>query len=199
MMRREVMMLYLILGLMIFLGAHSIRVVADPWRVATIARIGEGRWKGLYSLASLVGLVLIIWGYGQARLDPIVLWHPPIWTRHLAAPLTLVAFILVAAGNVPGTRIRARLGSPMVLGVKVWAFAHLMANGTLAAVVLFASFLLWAIVAFASARRRDRESGTQYPVGTIWRDIGAIVGGTLAWLLFAFYLHGLLIGVRPFG
>src|SRR5579864_9056319 len=78
--RREVMMLYLVLGLIIFLGAHSIRVVADPWRMATIARIGEGRWKGLYSLASLVGLVLIIWGYGQARLDPIVLWHPPIWT-----------------------------------------------------------------------------------------------------------------------
>ena len=192
-------MTYLILGLILFLGVHSLRIVANPWRTEMRERIGEGAWKGVYSLISLAGLALIIWGYGHARMEPVVLWHPPVWTRHLAAPLTLVAFILVAAGNVPGTRIRARLGSPMVLGVKIWAFAHLIANGTLAAVVLFGSFLLWAIVDFASARRRDRAAGTVYPTGPISRDIGAVVGGIVAWALFAFYLHGLLIGARPMG
>jgi uncharacterized membrane protein len=190
---------YLVLGLVIFLGVHSVRIFADPWRTAQIARIGDGRWKGLYTIASLIGLALIVWGYGQVRLNPVVLWHPPLWTRHLAAPLTLIAFILIVAGNMPGTRIRARLGSPMVLGVKLWAFAHLLANGTLAAVVLFGSFLLWAVADFASARRRDRAAGTVYPVGSIGRDIAAVVVGVIAWALFAFYLHGLLIGVRPLG
>jgi uncharacterized membrane protein len=188
---------YLILGLVLFLGAHSVRIFADPWRRAQIARIGEGPWKGIYSLVSLVGFALIIWGYGQARMNPVVLWHPPTWARHLAASLTLIAFVLVVAGNLPGTRIRAWLGSPMVLGVKIWAFAHLLANGTLAAAVLFGSFLLWAIVDFASARRRDRAAGTVYPHGSLHRDVMAVAIGVIAWALFAFYLHGLLIGVSP--
>jgi uncharacterized membrane protein len=190
---------YLILGLVLFLGAHSVRIFADSWRRAQIARIGEGRWKGFYSLVSLIGLALIIWGYGQARMNPVVLWHPPIWTRHLAAPLTLIAFVLIVAGNLPGTRIRAWLGSPMVLGVKIWAFAHLLANGTLASAVLFGSFLLWAVVEFASARRRDRAAGTVYPQGSLRRDVMAALIGVIAWALFAFYLHGLLIGVSPMG
>jgi uncharacterized membrane protein len=190
---------YLVLGLVLFLGAHSVRIFADPWRRVQIARIGEGPWKGLYSLVSLIGLVLIIWGYGQARMNPVVLWHPPIWTRHLAAPLTLIAFVLIVAGNLPGTRIRAWIGSPMVLGVKIWAFAHLLANGTLASAVLFGSFLLWAVLDFASARRRDRAERTVYPHGSAGRDVMAVAIGVIAWVLFAFYLHGLLIGVRPLG
>ena len=192
-------MIYLILGLVFFLGVHSVRVVADDWRTAQIARIGEGPWKGLYSLASLVGLALIIWGYGQARLDPVLLWIPPLWTRYLAAPLTLLSFVLVTAAYVPGTRIKAWLGSPMVLGVKLWAFAHLMANGTLAAAVLFGSFLLWAVVVFASERKRDRAAGVVYPKGSLARDAVAAAIGIAAWVLFAFWLHGWWIGVRPFG
>jgi uncharacterized membrane protein len=192
-------MAYLILGLILFLGVHSVRVVADDWRTARIARIGEGPWKGLYSLVSLAGFVLITWGYGQARLDPVVLWSPPPWTHYLAAPLTLLTFILIAAAYVPGTRIRGWLGSPMLLGVKLWAFAHLIANGTLASVVLFASFLVWAVVAFASERRRDRAAGVVYPKGSLARDAVATVIGAAAWVLFAFWLHGLWIGVRPFG
>jgi uncharacterized membrane protein len=192
-------MIYLILGLILFLGVHSVRVVADDWRTAQIMRIGEGPWKGIYSLASLGGFALIVWGYSQARLDPVLLWNPPTWTRHLAAPLTLLAFVLVAAAYVPGTRLKAWLGSPMVLGVKLWAFAHLIANGKLAAVVLFGSFLLWAIVVFASERRRDRAAGTVYPKGSLVRDALAAAVGAAAWGLFAFWLHGLWIGVRPFG
>ena len=192
-------MIYLILGLIVFLGVQSMRIVANDWRTAQIARLGEGPWKGLYSLASLVGLVLIVWGYGQARLDPVVLWNPPEWTRHLAAVLTLLAFVLVTAAYVPGTRIKAWLGSPMVVGVKLWAFAHLIANGTLAAVVLFGSFLVWAVVDFASERRRDRAAGVVYPKGSLARDAVATVIGVVAWVLFAFWLHGWWIGVRPFG
>ncbi len=102
--------------------------------------------------------MLLVWGYGQARLDPVVLWNPPLWMRYVAALLTLPAFVLVVAGNMRGTRMKAALGHPMVLGVKLWAFAHLIANGTLAAAVLFGSFLVWAIVDFASLRRRDPRS-----------------------------------------
>lgn len=191
-------MLALLAGLVIFLGAHSVRIVADPWRARTIARLGAGPWKGLYSLVSAVGLVLIVWGYGQARLDPVVVWVPPVWTRHLAAVLVLPAFVLIAAGNMRGTRLKARLGHPMVLGTKLWAFAHLIANGMLADVVLFGSFLAWAIVDYASARRRDRAAGVTYPPGTLKRDAIAVVAGTLAWAIFGFWLHLPLIGVRPF-
>lgn len=192
-------MTILILGLLIFLGAHSVRIFADGWRTRQLARLGEGKWKGLYSVVSAVGLVLIVWGYGLARAEPTVLWMPPLWTRHVAALLTVPAFILIVAAYVPGNRIKAGLGHPMVAGVKVWAFAHLLANGTLAGVILFGAFLAWAMADFASARRRDRRAGTVYPAGTIARDAVAVIVGLIAWAAFAFYLHGWLIGVRPFG
>jgi uncharacterized membrane protein len=192
-------MIALITGLLLFLGAHSVRIVADDWRSARIASIGEKKWKGLYSLVALAGFALIIWGYGQARLDPIVVWSPPLWTRHAASLLVLPAFVLIAAGNMRGTRIKAALGHPMVLGTKLWAFAHLLANGMLADVVLFGSFLAWAIVDYVSARRRDRAAGTVYPPGTLARDTLAVAIGVVAWAIFGFWLHGPLIGVRPFG
>lgn len=189
----------LIFGLLLFLGAHSVRVVADGWRTRQIARLGLGPWKGLYAVASALGLVLVVWGYGLARAQPVILWAPPVWTRHLAALLTAVAFVLLAAAYVPGNRIKAAIGHPMVAGVKVWALAHLLANGTLAAAVLFGAFLVWAVVLFASARRRDRTAGRRYPAGTLARDAMTVVIGLVAWTLFAFLLHAWLIGVRPFG
>jgi uncharacterized membrane protein len=189
----------LIVGLLIFLGTHSVRIFAEDWRARQIARLGEGKWKGLYSVVSAVGLVLIVLGFGLARSEPTFLWTPPLWTRHAAALLTVPAFILVAAAYVPGNRIKARLGHPMVAGVKVWAFAHLLANGTLAGVVLFGAFLAWAVADFASARRRDRRAGTVYPSGSLARDAVAAIVGLVAWAVFAFFLHGWLIGVRPFG
>ena len=191
-------MLALLAGLVLFLGVHSVRIVADGWRSAQIARIGALPWRGLYSLASLVGLVLIVWGYGQARLDPVILWDPPAWTRYVTSLLVLPAFILIVAGNLRGTKMKTALGHPMVLGTKVWAFAHLLSNGTLADVVLFGGFLTWAIVDYASARRRDRAAGTVYPPGSMSRDAVAIVIGVAAWVVFGWWLHGPLIGVRPF-
>jgi len=192
-------MILLLLGLLLFLGIHSVRIYAAPWRTAQIARVGEGKWKGVFSLVSLVGFFLIVWGFGQARLDPLVLWHPPVWTRHVAALLTFVAFVLIAAAYVPGTWIKAAIGHPMVAGVKVWAVAHLIANGVLADVVLFGGFLVWAIAAFAASRKRDREAGTVYPAGSLSRDaIASLIGG-IAWIVFALWLHLRLIGVQPLG
>jgi uncharacterized membrane protein len=192
-------MTLLLLGLVLFLGVHSIRIVADDWRTQQIAARGEGAWKGIYALVAVAGLVLMIYGYGMARLDPLVLWNPPVWTRHLAALLTLPAFILIFAAYVPGTHIKAKVGHPMVLGTKLWAFAHLIANGNLADVLLFGGFLVWAIVLFAKSRRRDRAAGTTYAAAGAARDVMAVVGGTGFWAVFAMLLHTLLIGVAPFG
>jgi uncharacterized membrane protein len=192
-------MTVLILGLVIFLGTHSVRIFADGWRTRQIARMGEFPWKGVYSLASIVGFVLIVYGYGLARAQPMSLWAPPVWGRHLAGLLNLIAFVLIAAAYVPRNAIKARMGHPMVLGVKVWAFAHLLSNGMAHAVLLFAAFLVWAVADFTAARRRDREAGTVYPVGTTGRTAAVVVAGLVAGGVFAFALHGWLIGVRPFG
>lgn len=188
----------LILGLVLFLGAHSVRIVAGDWRDAQLARLGEKRWKAAYSIISAAGLALIVWGYGMARVDSPVLWSTPPWTRHLAALLTLPAFILLVAAYLPGSHLKAAVGHPMVAGVKLWALAHLLAKGTPAAATLFGAFLVWAVVDFVSARKRDRVAGQTYPVCCWTRDATVIALGLLAWTLFALYGHAWLIGVRPF-
>jgi uncharacterized membrane protein len=188
----------LILGLVLFLGAHSVRVFAGNWRDAQVARLGEARWKGIFTLVSLAGFGLILYGFGLARTETALLWLPPYWTRHLAALLTLPAFILLVAAYVPGSHIKAMVGHPMVAGVKIWALAHLLANGKLADVMLFSAFLAWAIVDFVSARRRDRLAGRSYAALGWSRDVAVIAIGIVAWLLFARYGHLWLIGVRPF-
>ena len=190
-------MVFLVLGLVLFLGVHSVRIVADGWRTQTLARMGEMPWKGLYSLVSAVGLALIVWGYGIARQQPVVLWVPPLGMRHAAALLTLIAFVLLAATYVPRNGIKARLHHPMALGVKVWALAHLLSNGNLADVLLFGSFLLWAVLSFRAARQRDRAINTVYAPGTAAGTGGAVVVGAAAWVGFAFWAHAWLIGVAP--
>lgn len=186
----------LILGLAIFLGVHAIRIFADGWRDARRAAMGEMAWKGAYSLLSLIGLVLIVVGYGQARLSPTVLWVSPTWAAHLAALLTLLSFVLLVATYVPGNAIKQRLKHPMILGVKVWALAHLLANGTLADLILFGSFLVWAVLCFRSARRREPApaTGRVSPLATAL----TVAIGLGAWAAFAMWGHAALIGVRPF-
>lgn len=192
-------MAILILGLVVFLATHSIRIVADDWRARQVARLGLRTYKNLYSVVALVGFVLIVWGYGLARTEPVVIWSPPVWTRHVAALINLPAFILLAAANVKSNSIKAAVGHPMVLGVKVWAFAHLIANGTLADVALFGAFLVWSIADFAVARRRDQREGTVHPGGTAARNAMALIAGVVVWVAFAFWLHVWLIGAAPFG
>ena len=192
-------MALLILGLVLFLGVHSVRIFADDWRSRQLARLGEQRWKAFYTLASLVGFVLIVWGFGLARQQPVLLYVPPMWLRHLNALFTLLAFILVVAAYVPANHLKARVGHPMLAGVKTWAFGHLLATGMLHDVVLFGAFLLWAGIDFLSSRRRDRAAGVTYPAGTLKGDIIIVVAGVIAWAVFAYWLHGWLIGVKPMG
>ena len=192
-------MMLLIAGLILFLGVHSTRVFANDWRTALIAKRGEGAWKGIYSGLSLAGFVMLVYGYGLARQSPVVLWTPPVAMRHVAALLTLVSFVMLAAAYVPRNSIKAKLRHPMVLGTKVWAFAHLLANGNLADVLLFGAFLVWAVLNFRAARQRDRAQGIVYPAGTTSGTAITVAAGVVAWLVFALWLHGLLIGVRPFG
>ena len=147
----------LVLGLIVFLGVHSVRIFAEDWRTRGIARWGEVGWKGLYSALSLIGFALIVWGFAQARLH-----------------------------------------HPMILGVKLWAFGHLLATGTLADLVLFGAFLLWAVLDCRAARRRDRALGTVYAPGTMGPTAIAVLVGVVAWAAFAFWLHAAWIGVAPF-
>lgn len=193
-------MLLLIIGLVIFLGLHSLRIFAEPSRSRLIERFGEGGFKGIYSVVSIIGFILIWYGYSQARLAPSMVWNPPMATRHVATVLTLLSFIVLFAAYVPRNRIKRAIGHPMVIAVKIWAFAHLLANGMLADIVLFGSFLIWAALDFRAARGRDKAAGYVRPAEvSSMADIVTVVGGMVAWTVFAIWLHGWLIGVKPFG
>ena len=189
-------MLYLVLGLVVFLGTHSLRIGGDARRDALRARLGEARFKTAYSLLSVSGLILVVYGFGVARETPLVLWTPPAGVRHLTFLLTLIAMVLMVAAYVPRNSIRARLRHPMVLSVKVWALAHLLVNGTLAHLVLFGGFLLWSVLVFRASRQRDRALEIEYPAGEVVPTAITAGLGLLLWLVMLGWLHGILIGVR---
>jgi uncharacterized membrane protein len=190
-------MALLILGLVLFLGTHAFTMAREP-RAALIARVGEGPYKGLYAALSIAGFVLIAVGFGRYRAAGYIpVWDPPVWTRHLALLLVWPAFIMVVAAYVPG-RIKQTLKHPMLAGVKLWAVAHLLANGDLGSILLFGAILIWAILARISVKRRDevRDHGgpATFPAGPR-NDLIAIAVGTVIWLAFLFQLHTWLIGV----
>ena len=190
----------LVLGLVLFLGLHSTRIFAEGWRTQTMESFGEKEYKLLYSVLSIAGFALLVWGYGLARHNPVILWNqPPVWTRHLASLLTLMAFVLLVAAYVPGNAIKAKLRHPMILGVKVWALAHLISNNTLADLLLFGSFLVWAVLDYRAARRRERTLATVIDAGPLSRTILTVVVGVVAWAVFAMWAHRVLIGVSPLG
>ena len=192
-------MIYLIIGLILFLGTHSARIFAEDSRQRLIAEGGLLKFKIAYAIVSIIGLALIVWGYGQTRFDPVYLWFPPIWTKHLAALLTLPAFVLLIAAYLPASKIKAMIGHPMTAGVKLWALSHVLSNGTLADVLLFGSFLAWSIAAFSSARKRDRAEA-KTPVAGKWaNDAIAVIAGVVVWFVFARYLHAMLFGIAPLG
>ncbi len=189
----------LILGLVLFLGIHSVRIFADGARSRFIARHGAGAWKGVYSLLSGLGLAAIVWGYAAARAEPLQLWAAIPGMRHLAGLLVLLAFILMAAAYVPGNGLKARLHHPMLLSVKLWALAHVLARPTLAALLLFGGFLLWSVLAFRAARQRDRAAGTVYASGRAGPTVVTVLVGAAAWYGFVFWVHGAWLGIRPLG
>lgn len=191
-------MAILVLGIIIFLGMHLVRVVAPGFRAGIIESRGKGTWMGLYTIVSLVGLCLIIYGFGQARGETGMLYNPPIFLRHIALLLMLVAFIVLAAGSLPAGRIAVALKHPQVLSIKIWALAHLLANGETSSVLLFGSFLAWAVILRISLKRRERAGEKVLPVFKSARnDVLAVVIGLVAFVLFVWKLHELLIGVQP--
>jgi uncharacterized membrane protein len=188
-------MTLLIVGLLIFLGVHSLSIVAPAWRDAQFAQRGEGAWKGLYSVVSLVGFVLIVIGYGQARLAPVVLYEPPAYLRHLTLLLMVPVFVLLLAAYLPG-RIKAAAKHPMLLAVKIWATAHLLVNGNLADVLLFGVFLVWSVADRIPLKRRAPRPLPGAPSGP-WNDAIALAGGLLLYVAFVAWGHRWLIGVSP--
>lgn len=187
----------LVLGLVVLLGGHSIHLVAPGWQAAQRGRLGQRKWRLIYSLVSLVGLALVVWGYAMARHRPVLLWVPSPGMRHLTALLVLLAFILFAAGDVPRNSIKAALRQPAIVGVLVWAAAHLLANGMLADLLLFGSFLAWAALDLVVTRRREAGVGETYPAGTLKGNLITVASGAAIWAVVALWLHEWLIGVRP--
>ncbi len=190
-------MTLLAIGLIVFLGTHAFSMARGS-RASLIGRIGEGPYKGLYSLASLAGIVLISIGYGQYRAAGYIpVWDPPVWTRHLSLLLVWFAFVFFVAAYLPG-RIKRTLKHPMLAGLKVWALAHLLANGDLGSILLFGALLAWGVAARISVKRRDevRDHAGPAAAPSGWRNDGlALAVGTVAYVLFAFWLHPWLIGV----
>ena len=191
-------MLVFVVGLIVFLGVHSVSIAAPQWRVATIGRIGERPWKGLYSLAAGVGLALLIVGYGMARREPVVLYTPPAALRHVALLLMLPVFPLLFAAYLPG-RIRNAAKHPMLLAVKFWATAHLLANGSLTDVVLFGAFLAWAVADRISVKRRSTAEAHDVRAAppSAYNDAIALLAGLLVYVVFLWRAHRWLIGVSP--
>src|SRR5690349_18591752 len=190
-------MIYLIVGLVVFLGIHSVEIISPSIRSNAVARIGEKPWKGIYSLLSIVSFVLLIYGYGIARQHPVLVYAPPVWTRHLTALLMLPVFPLLFAAYMPG-RIKTALKHPMLAAIKFWALAHLLSNGMLADVLLFGGFLAWAVADRISMKRRVARPVHGAPPSKL-NDVIAVVGGLVAYVIFALWLHVRLIGVAPFG
>jgi len=189
-------MAVLIIGLALFLGVHSIALAAPDFRSRAIARMGEGPWKGLYAAVSAVGFVLILYGFHLARRFPVLLYTPPVWMRHVTALLMLPVFPLFIAAYLPG-RIKAAMKHPMLAAVKFWALAHLLANGTLADMLLFGGFLAWAVTDRISLKRRVQTAPT-VSAGR-FNDAIAVVLGLALYVFFIAWAHVRLFGVSPLG
>jgi uncharacterized membrane protein len=187
-----------ILGLAAFLGGHAF-VTFRAERAGVIARVGEGPYKGLFSLLALIGIILISYGFGQYRAaGEIAIWNPPTWTRHVTVALMWPAVICVVAAYVRGD-IQRVLKHPMLVGVKLWAVAHLIANGDLGGIILFGSILAWAVFDRITLKRRSDPGAPAIPNGGRRNDIIAVVVGTLLYLALGFWFHPYLIGLPVFG
>lgn len=188
----------MILGLVIFLGGHLVTTMRER-RAALIARFGENAYKGVYSLVSAVGIALIVYGFARYRANEwIELWSPPAWTKHLAALLVLFAMIMLVAAYARG-HIYMTLKHPMLAGVKLWALAHLLANGDLGSVILFGSVLAWAVIDRVSLKRRTDPGAPPIPVGGMRNDVIAVFGGVALYAVLGWWFHPYVIGVPAFG
>jgi uncharacterized membrane protein len=186
-----------ILGLVLFLGAH-VFVSMRNRREVLISSMGRGAYLGLFSLVSIVGLVLIGFGFAWYRTAGFIpLWYPPAWTRHIVVALMWPASVAVVAAYIPGN-IKRVLKHPMLVGVKIWAAAHLCANGDLGGIILFGAVLVWAVYDRITLKHRADPGAPPIPVGGWRNDIIAIVVGTILYLALGFAFHPVVIGVPAF-
>ncbi len=190
-------MAILLLGLVIFLGLHSTRIVSESGRARAIARFGEGPWKGVYSALSVIGFVLIVWGFARARYDAPQVWTPPAGARHITMLLMLIALILLASFGFKRSHIAVITHHPMLWAVLLWSVGHLFANGSAADLVLFGAFLVWSVADLASSYARDRRDGLVYPAPELRATVGAVVVGLVVYALLIGGLHLWLFGVSP--
>lgn len=191
-------MLLLIIGLVLFLGAHSVKVWGAPIRTAAIAKLGDNGFKGVYSLVSLAGIVLIVQGFGPAWTASSNLYVPPAGARHGGTLITLIGMVAFVAAYVPNNHIKARIRHPQFFGTGLWALGHLLSNGRTAEVLLFGGFFAWFAVGFPAAYLRD--ANTAFPAPKLGMTALAVILGIGLWAAFAFGgLHVWLFGVAPFG
>jgi uncharacterized membrane protein len=186
----------LIVGLIVFLGVHSVAVVSPGLRSRAVGGMGDMAWKGLYSLVSVAGFVMICYGFGLARETPVILYSPPVWLRHVALLVMLPVFPLLIAAYLPG-RIKTAAKHPMLAAVKFWALAHLLANGSLADVLLFGGFLIWAVMDRISFKRRPVQAALRTAPPGPWNDVIAVVLGLGIYALLIGWAHARLFGVSP--
>jgi uncharacterized membrane protein len=187
----------LILGLIVYIAPH-VFVTRREARAAAVARLGEWPYKGLFSLISIIGVILIGWGFARYRASGYIpVWSPPDWTRHVAVALMWPAIVFFVAAYIPGN-IKRTLKHPMLVGVKLWAFAHLLANGDLGSIILFGGILAWAVFDRISLKHRTDPGAPPIPVGGWGNDVAAVIVGTLVYLALGFLFHPLVIGVPAF-
>ncbi len=191
---RACLMLVFIIGLVLFLGVHCVSIVARPWRDRMLGTLGANGWRGAYSVVALIGLVLIIWGWGDARAAAPLLYEPPVWIKHLTALLMLFSALAMGVYMVPAGRLKPMLKHPMLLSVKIWAFAHLLANGDLASLLLFGTFLAWAVADRISLKRRAAAVAAP---GSALNDVIALGLGLVIYAALVFGGHAWLFGVAP--
>ena len=196
----------MIAGLILFLGSHSLGIFAHDTRAVLLTRLGRNSYRGIYSLVSLIGLFCISKGYPDALASMDWGWNAPIFTKHIAALLMLFACILLVSTYIPNNYIKGKLKHPMILSVKVWALAHLLANGQGANIILFGSFLVWAVLYFRIMRKRDKKAFIdttstpnleQTPSYCGVATVASLVVGAAFWAVMILGLHYTLFGVYP--
>ncbi|MCO6185138.1 NnrU family protein [Rhizobium sp. L1K21] len=187
-------MVMFVVALALFLLLHSIRIFAPAWRKSMIDKMGVRAWRGVYSVLSIVTFIFLIYAFAQSRAVTPMLYYPPVWLAHIAFLLMLISFILAAVSIFPAGKLAVWTKHPLLAAVKFWALAHLLANGELNSVILFAGFLIWAVAARISAKRQNIQPRAFKSVQ--W-DIIAVITGIVLYGLFIMYLHELLIGVSP--
>jgi uncharacterized membrane protein len=209
-------MTLLLCGLFLFIATHSVRIFAEPLRTTLVARMGEWPYKGVLAVISLLGFWLLLTGYAQARLETWLVWTPPAFLRHIMWLLMLFALVLLVAAYVPRNHLKKRLKHPMVLSVKVWALGHLLVNGQMHQMVLFGAFLVWAVLSFRAARKRDAlanalqsqgeatdatqvHNESEAPTAQWLSTLLCLVIGGAAWAALLWRFHAEWFGVSPLG